>query len=61
MVLGREGPTVQLGANIAEMFSDLFRLKDKDNRHTLLASGVTLDYPPLLMPLLPALSLSLKR
>lgn len=39
MVLGREGPTVQLGANIAEMFSDLFRLKDKDNRHTLLASG----------------------
>lgn len=39
MVLGREGPTVQLGANIAEMFSDIFRLKNKDNRHTLLASG----------------------
>ncbi len=39
MVLGREGPTVQLGANIAEMVSDLFRLKDKDSRHTLLASG----------------------
>ena len=39
MVLGREGPTVQLSANIAEMISDIFRLKDKDNRHTLLASG----------------------
>lgn len=39
MVLGREGPTVQLGANIAEMFSDIFRLKNEDYRHTLLASG----------------------
>lgn len=39
MVLGREGPTVQLGANIAEMFSDIFRLKSEDYRHTLLASG----------------------
>ena len=32
MVLGREGPTVQIGANTAEMFSDIFRLKNKDNR-----------------------------
>lgn len=39
MVLGREGPTVQLGANIAAMVSDIFRLKDRDNSHTLLASG----------------------
>lgn len=39
MVLGREGPTVQLGANIAEMFNDMFRLKNEDYRHTLLASG----------------------
>ncbi|MGG4663858.1 H(+)/Cl(-) exchange transporter ClcA [Providencia vermicola] len=39
MVLGREGPTVQLGANISQMFYDLFRLKDNESRHTLLASG----------------------
>ena len=39
MVLGREGPTVQIGANTAEMFSDIFRLKNKDNRYALLASG----------------------
>lgn len=39
MVLGREGPTVQLGANISQMFYDLFRLKDNESRHTLLAAG----------------------
>lgn len=39
MVLGREGPTVQLGANISQMFYDIFRLKDNESRHTLLASG----------------------
>ncbi|EMX6284849.1 H(+)/Cl(-) exchange transporter ClcA [Providencia sp. PROV257] len=39
MVLGREGPTVQLGANLSQMFYDLFRLKDNESRHTLLASG----------------------
>ena len=39
MVLGREGPTVQLGANIGQMVSDLGRVKDSDTRHTLLAAG----------------------
>lgn len=39
MVLGREGPTVQLGANIGQMISDAGRVKDKDTRHTLLAAG----------------------
>lgn len=39
MVLGREGPTVQLGANISQMINDIFRIKDKDSRHTLLAAG----------------------
>ncbi|MHC5226551.1 H(+)/Cl(-) exchange transporter ClcA [Ignatzschineria sp. LJL83] len=39
MVLGREGPTVQLGANIGAMIGDLFRLKNSDDKHTLLASG----------------------
>lgn len=39
MVLGREGPTVQLGANIGAMIGDLFRLKSNDDKHTLLASG----------------------
>lgn len=39
MVLGREGPTVQLGANIGQMMSDVGGLKDKDARHTLLAAG----------------------
>ncbi len=39
MVLGREGPTVQMGGNIGRMVSDIFRLKDPDGRHSLLASG----------------------
>lgn len=39
MVLGREGPTVQMGGNIGRMVTDIFRLKDDDSRHTLLASG----------------------
>ncbi|MGF1727726.1 H(+)/Cl(-) exchange transporter ClcA [Photobacterium nomapromontoriensis] len=39
MVLGREGPSVQMGGNIGRMISDLFRLKDKEGRHALLASG----------------------
>lgn len=39
MVLGREGPTVQLGANIGEMVADAGRVKDKETRHTLLAVG----------------------
>lgn len=39
MVLGREGPTVQMGGNIGRMVSDIFKLKDGDGRHSLLASG----------------------
>ncbi|MFC5080040.1 H(+)/Cl(-) exchange transporter ClcA [Vibrio thalassae] len=39
MVLGREGPTVQMGGNLARMVTDLFRVKNDDSRHTLLASG----------------------
>ena len=39
MVLGREGPTVQLGANIGQMVSDVGRVKDKETQHTLLAAG----------------------
>ena len=39
MVLGREGPTVQLGANIGQMISDVGAVKDKSARHTLLAAG----------------------
>ncbi len=39
MVLGREGPTVQLGGNIGRMVFDLFRLKSGEARHSLLATG----------------------
>ena len=39
MVLGREGPTVQLGGNIGGMCVDLFRVKSSESRHTLLATG----------------------
>ncbi|CAH0533676.1 H(+)/Cl(-) exchange transporter ClcA [Vibrio stylophorae] len=39
MVLGREGPTVQMGGNVGQMMADIFRLKDKEGVHTLLASG----------------------
>lgn len=39
MVLGREGPTVQMGGNVGRMISDIFRLKDPDGRHSLLACG----------------------
>jgi len=39
MVLGREGPTVQLGANIGQMISDIGRVKNNDMRHVLLAAG----------------------
>lgn len=39
MVLGREGPTVQLGGNIGRMVVDLFRLRSGEARHTLLATG----------------------
>lgn len=39
MVLGREGPTVQLGGNIGRMVLDLFRMRSAEARHTLLATG----------------------
>lgn len=39
MVLGREGPTVQIGGNIGRMVLDVFRLKGDEARHTLLATG----------------------
>lgn len=39
MVLGREGPTVQLGGNIGRMALDIFRVKGTEARHTLLATG----------------------
>ncbi|POP41607.1 H(+)/Cl(-) exchange transporter ClcA [Superficieibacter electus] len=39
MVLGREGPTVQLGGNIGRMVLDIFRLRSGEARHTLLATG----------------------
>lgn len=39
MVLGREGPTVQMGGAIGRMVSDIFRVKNDDTRHSLLAAG----------------------
>lgn len=39
MVLGREGPAVQLGGNLGAMFADLFSNKRAEVRHSLLASG----------------------
>ncbi|OON39903.1 chloride channel protein [Izhakiella australiensis] len=39
MVLGREGPTVQMGGNIGCMVLDIFRIKHAETRHTLLATG----------------------
>ncbi|KGT97967.1 chloride channel protein, partial [Dickeya fangzhongdai] len=39
MVLGREGPTVQLGGNIGGMVADLFPGRKTEMRHSLLATG----------------------
>ncbi|GAB80966.1 H(+)/Cl(-) exchange transporter ClcA [Shimwellia blattae] len=39
MVLGREGPTVQLGGNVGRMILDIFRVRRAEARHTLLATG----------------------
>ena len=39
MVLGREGPTVQLGGNVGRMILDIFRVRRPEARHTLLATG----------------------
>lgn len=38
MILGREGPSVQIGGNIGKMVGDLFHLP-KDSSHALLAAG----------------------
>jgi CIC family chloride channel protein len=39
MVLGREGPSVQMGGNVGRMVGDILRMRDKESRHTLLATG----------------------
>jgi CIC family chloride channel protein len=39
MVLGREGPTVQLGGNLGRMVTDILGVRHSDARHTLLATG----------------------
>lgn len=39
MVLGREGPTVQLGGNLGRMVLDVCKLRGAEARHTLLATG----------------------
>ncbi|PAF45445.1 H(+)/Cl(-) exchange transporter ClcA [Helicobacter sp. 11S02629-2] len=39
MVLGKEGPTVQIGGNLGRMVLSLFRAKGGEDRHTLLATG----------------------
>ena len=38
MLLGREGPTIQIGANLGKMFKDLFREPDKEN-NPLVSAG----------------------
>lgn len=38
MVMGREGPTIQMGGNIGKMFSDLFKVSKIDT-HALVAAG----------------------
>ncbi|MBL3525345.1 H(+)/Cl(-) exchange transporter ClcA [Serratia plymuthica] len=39
MVLGREGPTVQMGGNVGRMVLDIFRMRGAEARHSLLATG----------------------
>lgn len=39
MVLGREGPTVQIGGNVGAMICDLLKIKNTAYRHTFLATG----------------------
>lgn len=38
LVLGREGPTIQMGGNIGKMIADIFHLSEED-LHTLVAAG----------------------
>lgn len=39
MILGREGPTVQIGGNIGKMVFDVFRMKKEDYRHIFISTG----------------------
>lgn len=39
MILGREGPTVQMGANTGKMISDAFKIENKESEHTLISTG----------------------
>jgi CIC family chloride channel protein len=39
MVLGREGPTVQIGGNIGRLVTDMLGVKSSEARHSLLATG----------------------
>jgi len=39
MVLGREGPIIQMGGNIGRMVCDLLKIKKNDAGHSLLAAG----------------------
>ncbi|XKM14186.1 H(+)/Cl(-) exchange transporter ClcA [Orbaceae bacterium ac157xtp] len=39
MVLGREGPTVQIGGNIGKMVADLFKVRGDTYKHTFIATG----------------------
>ncbi|GAM76186.1 H(+)/Cl(-) exchange transporter clcA [Vibrio ishigakensis] len=61
MVLGREGPTVQMGGAVGRMISDIFRVKDDDTRHSLLASGAAGGLAAAFNAPLPALCLLSKR
>lgn len=42
MVLGREGPTIQMGGNIGKMIADFFKV-NKDDTHALIAAGAGED------------------
>ncbi|WP_322997209.1 MULTISPECIES: H(+)/Cl(-) exchange transporter ClcA [Pseudomonadota] len=39
LVLGREGPTIQMGANLGQMITEKFKVHDGDSRHILLLAG----------------------
>ena len=39
LVLGREGPSVQMGGSVGKMIFDIFSRKDTEEQHTLVASG----------------------
>lgn len=38
MVLGREGPTIQMGGNVGKMVADIFKVS-RDDAHSLIAAG----------------------